>query len=357
MAPTQIQEVVVVEDHFETEDGQLFQIHGIQHENSWYRGGGNLGNRAKSFYDLGSAAWFNAWDAGTLAASGINCLRLGISDLSDSEIARMQALIRACSRFGIYVIPVMTMGSWTDDAIASWAADWGQVATLTSRVNGVLGYDIVNEPYAPSDSVYIQACNAAKDAIRAHSDKPIFYAWPFGGIHMPDVSATNTSADIYDPYACLTAHFYYRTEFTHHRAEWSYPGNWGGQYADKAYLANSMESHWRRYINDHPLALWIGECGAVRHADGYLAWVGDTKANIEENWGGNWSYFRYKHRNRGNNWGIALPEDFASTDAILRPLVDDQQHTFTAGDFEFMKTSHFWLDTLLLDVLNEGGTQ
>jgi hypothetical protein len=353
-AGAQIEEVVIAGDHFETASGQPFCIHGLEHSNYWYGGGGNLGDRARSFYDLGAEAWFSFADARAMKQwYGLNCIRYRFSngDMADTdEVARVMRIVRACSQAGVYVILGANQPSWNDAGISSWAQMWGGIAALTSGVNGVLGYDLANEPYPPSEAMYIQACNAAKDAIRAVSQKAIFYAWPFGGVDMPSVSHSNPGADILDPQAALTAHFYSPVDWSHCRIEGTYPGVIAGRYYDKEVLRDDMRRRWRSYLDENgPMPIWIGECGARPCASGYLAWISDAFAVIAEDWGDNWSFFRAKNRKWDSPWGIALPPYPVTTDAVLRPLVEDPTHEFVPQDFDFMRS---WSLTIDYDVLN-----
>ncbi len=370
------EEIVVVGDHFETESGEVVVLRGVQSDFSFNSYStsylkSELGDRYNDFMRFGYLAWMNSWDAGALSRVGMNCIRLRfawsefspeIGEIDPWAIYRYRTFLDQCAAHGVYVIPAMTppggwgSGSqlWGNDENKEWFYWlWAELARLSSGHEVVLGYDLQNEPYPPSEMEYIEVCIGARDAIREYSDKPIIYAFPFGGISMPDVSHTDPYADIYDPQGVVTAHFYWPTDYTHMREPGAcYPGYCGDIWIDEAELIERMERRWSNYLNRNPVPFYLGEFGCMQGADGSLDWIEDVR-DFADQWMAGWTFFKYKARKTSAEWGVVRPLLFDHTHDILGPMIRDQDHEFTFEDFEPLLTPNYQVDEELLDVLRE----
>lgn len=242
------------------------------------------------YYRFSCQAWFDESDAVYLESIGVNLLRLRFewNDYNDSLYVELyEHLFDVCAEHGIYVMLAMTPpGGWGDGS-ALWGNDelkvqfasaWGDIAELTRRRSEVAIYDLQNEPYPPSEAEYTEVCIMAKEAIRQYTDKPIAYAFPFGGVHMPPIAA------FADSQAVGTWHYYAPTDFTHQYEPGSvYPGVIAGEYWDMSTIQETLRRRHRNWLLENTCPVVLGEFGARESCpSGRAQWVEDVRILHED---------------------------------------------------------------------------
>jgi len=261
----------------------------------------------------------------------------GYDTILDEEIAKLDAILPACKKYGIYV--VVDMHSLALDSFSSTANQdklvdaWKKLASHYKGNPVIWGYDIINEPrlnnWQEGSFLWNDLAERVSQEIRKiDPDTAIIIeaelmALPAGFETLRPVSAPNV---IY------SLHMYNPGQFTHNRvydknqSPETYPGMIGGTMWDKAELERNLKPviDFQKKYNVH---IYVGEFSAIRWSPGAPQYLSDL-IDIFEKYGWDWSYHAFREF---HGWSLEHGADF-----------NDNNPSATQTDRE--KIVRSWLD-------------
>lgn len=267
--------------------------------------GPDLGTR---FFECFLEAFFGEADAAYLASVGLNAVRVAVNHRRlPAGYHHLDRVIADCAKHGIYTIidlhaaPGWQNPDWHSDNPTHIALLWRerdfQDATvelweaIASRYRGnpwVAGYNLLNEPAAPSGEILEKFYQRLCRAVRAiDPDHVVFLD---GNRFSADFSGFGDPL----PNAVYAIHYYARPGFVDGGP---YPGETGGRHYDRAVLEQAWAQR-TEYMRRHGVPVWLGEFGPVYTGagdsdDGRHRLLRD-QLEIAEAAGAGWSLWTYK---------------------------------------------------------------
>ncbi|TDC51498.1 glycoside hydrolase family 5 protein [Jiangella ureilytica] len=249
---------------------------------------GVLGDEAyERFFDAFLTSFFTADDAAYLASLGLNSLRIPFNyrhfedddrpfELKESGFQRLDAVVDACARHGIYTIldlhalPGAQNQHWHSDNPTHYAQFWNHRhfqdravhlwEALADRYKAnpwVAGYNPVNEPGDATGEVVGPFYRRLEAAIRAVDPHHVLFL---------DGNRYSTEFHMFGdplPNTVYTAHEYALPGFVDGGP---YPGESRGQYVDQAYVEKTFLAR-TEFMRSTGTPIWIGEFGPVYTGD------------------------------------------------------------------------------------------
>ena len=216
--------------------------------------------------------------------------------------------------------------SFQDRVVSLWAI----IANRYKDNPYIAGYDIINEPQAPSKKALHTFYKKIIDSIRERDKKHIIilqwdqkekHKFAFGGIYN-------------DPDIVLSTHFYKPHEFTSQgrrgkKAGYKYPAKYRGIYWDR----RQIDKYFSNLTASIDRPLFVGEFSATYWSSGECAmqWIKDVITVLNEN-GAHYTFFSYKTHLR-NSFGLYVPrkEIVQQTNYLKKNILTKQPSSIRRG--------------------------
>jgi hypothetical protein len=285
-------------------------------------------------YDINkrlSKHYFSQYDINKFIEMGANVVKINFSlweiekepfEYSQVALNYLDEVIKKWGENGVYVI--LGLGSagqnslkhnkyygnilWKSSELKKRVVALWRILAKRYRNNiYIAGYDILNEPEAPTKQELYNLYDTIIREIRKEKDKHIIFIqrnvykrWEilFGGQYKYENIA-------------LCIHFYKPGEFTKQgiggrSTGYKYPGKYKNIYWDK----NRIKLYFKNFLikhNPENKPLFVGEFSASLHGGGQYAimWIKDVIETLNEN-KLHFTFFNYKIRRR-NTWGLHKP--------------------------------------------------
>lgn len=290
-----------------------------------------------------------------MAATGANIVRLFVNltldsstDTYTSDLTDADSVVSSGAQFGFKVVLVfqpLTSQSvpefWADTHLqASIAANWLAAATRYEGNPTIAGYDLINEPIAPSGQAqWVSIAAQLIASIRSVDPDHVIIFEPSPGA-IPEAFPTMT-ADImatmlpiknivysvhdYEPYHISSQGILYFTSLPYPT-----PANSIIGLVDKATLSDLLEPV-RQFVAQYHVPIYVGEFSCVRWApvnasNDYSAnsYVADQISLFEAE-GYSWNYHAWRAY---PGWDAELPESFF----YQFPYTNAMPHQYYVGD-------------------------
>lgn len=344
---------------------------------------------------------FNQFDINEIKSTGANVVRIWfvLHEIqkepyiySEKSLQLLENMINQLGENGIYSILVLgkiNQNSYpSSDAYRSrgfvfWDENgpvwnqsislWGAVADRFATNTNVAGYDILNEPEAPSRELlhayYSQAIKAIR---RADSNHILFIESENSPEHKVEYQLGGTyNDDNYVP----NFHFYFPNDFTLSSGTsemipgLTYPDGVFCAYQHSGCTPQAWNKSVLEKIIDTALnlddfrgrPLYIGEFGAnsIRDDFGALTWIKDVSSMMNER---NIHYTYPNYRLRGDSHGyywIATSDNVQKLDELIRGIIDGSKNVgnLTIEDKKLLETeNNFYLRPGIKSILTEAFT-
>ena len=277
-----------------------------------------------------SKYFFSDYDIREFKHLGANVVRIGIRlweiedkpfSVSEKSLKHLDNTINKWGGNGIYVILDLHAAGQNDLSHNReygnilWEIDqfqnrvialWDIIANRYKDNPYIAGYDIINEPQAPTreslHSFYIKTIKKIRETDKKHIiilewDEKRQQEFYFGGKY-------DDSNIVY------SIHFYKPGKFTNQginnsQTGYKYPGKYGGIYWDK----NQINKYFSEVLSNIDKPLFIGEFGAAYKGGGQdsFQWISDVISVLNNN-GIHYTYFSYKSPMK-NSLGFYQPID------------------------------------------------
>lgn len=308
------------------EQGKEIRLRGF-HYDCFYTFGKDIYDRIKGggrdpdeFNITLSKYFFTEYDAEEIKNIGANVIRIGIKlwqiekepySYSKKSLEHLDSIINKWGDLGIYVILDLHAAGqnslshnkeygnvlWNNKDIQKRVIGlWKIIAERNKNNPYIAGYDIINEPQAPSKEdlyyFYKEAIKGIREVDKRHI---IFIEW-----NLFETDNILFGGEYDEENIALSLHFYKPHRFTHQGLQsrpkgYKYPGKYDNDYWDKDQI--------NRYVNDILInnklimkkPLYVGEFSANiwNGGEDALKWTQDV-INILNNKGIHFTYFEYK---------------------------------------------------------------
>jgi len=282
---------------------------------------------------------FSDYDIRQFKELGANVARIGIRlweiekkpySYSETSLKHLDDVIERWGRNGVYVVLDLHEAGqnklahnkaygnviWTDTAFRDRVvALWGVIAGRYKDNPYVAGYDLINEPQAPSSDALHGFYQKTIDKIRETDKKHIIILER--DLNKKGEGKVSFGGKYSDQNIVYSIHFYDPHKFTHQGVGgrpggYEYPGRYNNNYWDK----NRIDKYFSEVLlqaNDRPL--FVGEFGAAYMSGGRDAfkWDEDVISVLNEK-GIHFTYFNYK-------WQIRLFSLYQPKEEVERELL------------------------------------
>lgn len=243
------------------------------------------------------------WQFGGLKYKATGLGTANYDKIMDEEIARLDALLPACKKYGMYV--VVDMHSLAMETFASTANQdklveiWKKLAAHYRGNPVIWGYDIVNEPrlsnWREGTLLWNDLAERVSKEIRKIDPdttiiiEPELMGVPAGFETLRPVSVSNV---------VYSVHMYNPGQFTHNRVydanqpSYTYPGMIDGAMWDKEELERNLKPV-IDFQKKHGVHIYVGEFSAIRWSPGAEQYLSDL-IDIFEKYGWDWSYHAFR---------------------------------------------------------------
>ncbi len=274
--------------------------------------------RARFFFDRFLYYFFTEQDARFVKSLGLNLIRLPINyrhfeddsrpfEVKESGFEHLDRVIECCAAQGIYTIidlhalPGCQNQDWHSDNPTHraflWAHKhfqdrvvwlWRVLAEHYKENPWVAGYNLINEPYDPEETVLEPLCRRIASAIREVDPAHILFIE--GNRYSQDFHMFSEPI----PNAVYANHLYASPGFIEGG---DYPGETDGRYFDKETLQEAFLEH-SRYMMERALPVWVGEFGPVYVGDPVkdamrYQLLGD-QLDVYNHYAAHWAIWTYK---------------------------------------------------------------
>jgi aryl-phospho-beta-D-glucosidase BglC (GH1 family) len=251
-----------------------------------------------------------------------NCREVGINIILDCHQAPYDGFIAGSAN----------ADQWNDQILlANFKTVWTDLATLSQNyLDVVWGYDLFNEPVAPSISAWMNIAVQIIDTIRAiDATRYIIYEESPWALTLTKPLPSNYTNIIY------SFHFYAPLAFTHQGIAsigYKYPRSfpYTGDNCiimDHNYLYEKLIEI-KNFVRDNKVNILVGEYSVIRWADidSSLYWF-ETALNYFDSQG--WSYLYHTHYDPWIGWDLAYEgayepnHNYVETNKLSRPIGRD----------------------------------
>ena len=234
---------------------------------------------------------------------------------------------------------------------------WGLIANRYKDNPSIAGYDIINEPQAPTKKALHSFYQKSIKKIRETDKKHIlFIEW-----NHHDLENILFGGEYDDPNIAMSLHFYKPNKFTNQGRRgrpigYKYPAKYKGIYWDKNQIDKYFTEVLRTKIKDKPL--FVGEFSATVLAGGEYAlqWIKDV-IDVMNSKGVHYTYFQYKCVNREQfSYYWAHKEVSEKIMMLMKNIVRNRLKfsDLTEGKKKLILTKNFESSKKLKQVLKEG---
>jgi len=198
---------------------------------------------------------------------------------------------------------------WSDQELQNRVVSlWRVIAERYKNNPYVAGYDIINEPEAPTRAALYSFYQQTIERIREVDNKHILFV----ELNLYDREKIQFGGEYNDTNIALSIHFYKPGTFTNQGRRGGppigqrYPGEYGGIYWDKHQI-DKFFADFLAHDNPKRRPLYVGEFGVLTRAAGEDAfqWTEDV-IHVLNNKNIHYTYFKYKHAERPGG-GYYLP--------------------------------------------------
>jgi endoglucanase len=303
----------------------------------------------------------------------------GPYEYSDASLQLLEDHINQFGQQGIYSILVLSdagQNDWAeyrqklnlnlwDKSNGLWdqsVALWGEVAKRFRDNPYVAGYNLINEPSAPSKQELHDLYQDYIDEIRKYDQNHILFLEMDDG---PNDFEYQIGGEYDDTNLAVSFHFYLPGKFTLHgdpSDSSTYPGTYGVDdiYFDK----KKMEEAFRQYFGLDEFKnkpVYVGEFGAAAYRDenqGGLQWIEDAIDIMNKN-GAHYTFHNYKARTSllGSSYWQMKPEAGEKLNNVLKGLRDGTMEfeQLSPKDKEFLITEKsYQIRSGLKEILIDG---
>ncbi|HBC88666.1 MAG TPA: hypothetical protein DCZ94_17110 [Lentisphaeria bacterium] len=277
------------------------------------------------------------WQLGALKYKTTGLNTPDFDKILDDEIARLDALLPVCRKYGMYV--VVDMHSLAMETFSSTANQdklvevWKKLAAHYKGNPVVWGYDIVNEPRLSNWKEGTLLWNdlaerVSKEIRKVDPDTPIIIEPEMLGVP----AGFETLRPVSVPNVIYSVHMYNPGQFTHNRVydpkqpSYTYPGMIDGKMWDKAELERNLKPV-IDFQKKYGVHIYVGEFSAIRWSPGADKYLSDL-IDIFEKYDWDWSYHAFREF---HGWSLEHGSD-----------INDKNPSATQTDRE--KIVRSWLD-------------
>jgi endoglucanase len=276
--------------------------------------------------------WFSDFDVREFQESGANVVRIGLRlwEMEDSpgnrredSFRQLDDIVSRWGNKGVYVILDLHVAGqnrfeWNEYGNVIWEDDsfrervislWVEIAARYRDNPFIAGYDVINEPQAPTKRALHEFYERLIGRIRGVDGRHmIILEWD-----QKNKKAFSVGGRYGDPNIVYSFHLYEPGQFANQgvqgrRTGFRYPARYGGTYWDRSQI-DKYVSDVLSVLDDRPV--FVGEFGVNHLAGGpdAIRWVDDVTAVLNRH-GIHYTYFVYKWATRAD-FGYYMPTEGA----------------------------------------------
>ena len=259
------------------------------------------------------------WQLGELRYKKTGLGTLGIDQILDEEIAKLDHLLPVCRKYGLsVVVDLHSLGMKTFESTANQdklVEIWKKLAAHYKGNPVIWGYDIVNEPrldeWKEGALLWNDLAERVCQEIRKIDPTTPIIVEP-EKMGLPEGFSTLRPVSV--PGVIYSVHMYNPGQFTHNRvydknqAVYTYPGEIDGTLWNRDELERNLQPV-IEFQKKYGVAIYVGEFSAIRWSPGAAQYFSDLIDIFEEN-GWDWTYHAFREF---QGWSVEHGADIHDT--------------------------------------------